>query len=120
MAGRWLVGIILLFMILLMMLPDRDEQSLSRIGSASMLACTKALRSEVAEQLRDDRPVSVRFDNTCPELIASLEVNREGGMVIRGKRYKVTLRLEPVMEGGTLRWSCRGEPQALVTTFCRP
>lgn len=120
MAGRWFVGIILMFVILVLMLPDRDEQSLSRIGSASMLACTKELRAEVVEQLRAKQPVTAGFDNTCPDLIASLELDREGNMIIHGNKHEITMWLAPIFENDELRWSCRGEPQESISKFCRP
>lgn len=120
MAGRWLMGIILMFVILVLMLPSRDEQSLTRIGSASILACTKELRARVAEQLRADQPVTARFDHSCPDLIASLELDNEGNMVIRGNKHEVTMWLTPIFEDDKLRWSCRGEPPDRISKFCRP
>lgn len=120
MMGRWVVGVILLFVILLMMLPDTDEKSLSRIGSASMLVCTKDIRAQVGEQLLHDEAVATEHKIACPDLIASLEVNEQGQMFITGNKHKVTMELSPVIESGKLRWSCIGEPAGLVTNLCKP
>lgn len=120
MMGRWVVGVILLFVILLMMLPDTDEESLSRIGSASMLACTKNIRTQIKEQLLHNEAVTTEHDVSCPDLIASLKVNERGQMVITGNKHKVTMQLSPVFENGKLRWSCTGKPAGSVTNLCKP
>jgi hypothetical protein len=120
MLGRWLVGIILLFVILLMMLPSRDEQSLARIGSASMLACSRDFREKVASQVLEKTPVTVMFSNTCPDLITSIDVDMYGNMVIKGNKHPVTMRLRPVVENGRIRWSCKGEPEDRITKLCKP
>jgi hypothetical protein len=118
--SRWVVGVVLLFGILLMTLPNRDPQSLSRIGSASMLACTKDLRRQIEPQVLRGDAVALTFANSCPELIASLEISEEGGMVISGNRHKLTMQLTPVVEGNKVRWRCRGEPPEAVTRLCKP
>ena len=120
MLARWLVGIVLLFVILLMMLPKTDEQSLSRIGSASMLACTKTFRQEVSVQVLDKKPVTTTFNNTCPDLIATLQVDTSGAMLITGNKYPVRMQLQPVVENAKVRWSCNGEPIEMVTKLCKP
>ena len=120
MMGRWVVGVILLFVILLMTLPDTDEKSLSRIGSASMLACTKDIRAQIGEQLLHNETVATEHKITCPDLITSLKVDERGRMVITGNKYKVTMQLSPVIESGKLRWSCTGEPADSVTNLCKP
>lgn len=120
MMSRWIVGVALLFGILLLMLPRTDEQSLSRIGSASMLVCTKDIRAQVASQILRGETVSVAFKNKCPDLIASLELNEQGDMVITGSKHPLEMRLTPVVEGGVVRWSCRGEPAESVTKLCKP
>ena len=120
MIGRWAVGVVLLFVILLSLLPSTDEQSLARIGSASMLACTKPLREQVAQQVLAGEPVSAVFNNDCPDLIAALELDERGGMVISGNKHAVTMRLQPLVEQGAVRWSCTGEPPESVTSLCRP
>ncbi|HEY9148505.1 MAG TPA: hypothetical protein VIQ22_05800 [Gammaproteobacteria bacterium] len=119
MFGRWVVGVILLFVILLMMLPDTDEQSLARIASTSMLMCTKEQREQVASQVLAAEGVEVEAAIACPELIAALEISEQGKMVIRGKEHPLTIWLEPVIEGDKVRWSCRGEPAELVTKLCK-
>lgn len=120
MIGRWAVGVILLFVILLSLLPSTDEQSLMRIGSASILACTKPLRDQVAQQVLNGGPVQVDVTVDCPDLIAALELDAQGGMLIKGKKHAVTMRLQPRVEQGAVRWSCRGEPPESVTSLCRP
>ena len=118
---RWVVGIVLLFGVLLLMLPRTDQESLTKIGSASMLMCTSHFRDEVARQLATHEPVvAVEFKNTCPDLIASLELGERGRVVITGNKYKVKMTLTPVREGGRVRWRCRGEPADAVTKLCKP
>jgi hypothetical protein len=119
MIGRWVVGVALLFGILLMTLPKRDEASLARIASQSMLMCSKDFRERVAQQVIRQEAVAVEFENKCPDLIASLQVDAQGEMVIAGNRHPLKMTLTPVVEGGTVRWSCRGEPAAAVTKLCR-
>jgi hypothetical protein len=119
MISRWVVGVALLFGILLMMLPKRDEASLARIGSQAMLMCTKDFREHVAQKLIREETVALEFRNTCPDLIASLEMDERGDMVITGNKHRLKMALSPVVEGGKVRWSCHGEPAAAVTRLCR-
>lgn len=120
MITRWIAGVVVLFGILLMMLPKTDEQSVARIGSASMLMCSREFRAAVGRQVLGGEPVSVEFDNRCPDLIGRLEVDEEGEMVITGNKHPVTMTLRPVIEGAAVRWSCVGEPAEQVTRFCKP
>lgn len=117
---RWVVGVALLFGILLVMLPKRDEASLARIASQAMLMCTQDFREQVAQKVINDGPVTVEFRNTCPDLVAALEMDARGEMVITGNRHPLKMTLTPVVAGGEVRWSCRGEPAAVVTKLCRP
>lgn len=116
---RWVVGVALLFGILLMLLPKRDEASLARIASQAMLMCSKDFREQVAQQVIRQEAVAVEFENKCPDLIASLVVDARGEMVIGGNRHALTMTLSPAVEGGKVRWNCRGEPAAAVTKLCR-
>lgn len=120
MIGRWIVGVALLFGILLLMLPKTDEESLARIASTSMLMCTSEWREQVAQQVLREEAVEVTFRNRCPDLIASLNLNDDGEMVIAGNKYPVKMTLTPVVENGKVRWSCQGEPAGLVTKLCKP
>lgn len=120
MLGRWAVGVVVLFTVLLLMLPSRDEQSLSRIGSASMLACTKDIRTKIEAQLRRKEIISVETKNPCPDLIASLSTSAQGEMTITGNKFPVTMHLTPVFEDSGLRWSCVGRPLKSVTNLCKP
>jgi hypothetical protein len=115
MISRWVVGVALLFGILLMMLPKRDEASLARIASQAMLMCTKDFRERVAQKVIGKEAVAVEFKNKCPDLVASLEMDERGEMVITGNRHQLKMRLTPIVGGGKVRWSCRGEPAAVVT-----
>lgn len=119
MIGRWAVGVTMLFVILLLMLPDTDEQSLARIASTSMLMCTKDLREQVASEVLAAEGVEVEPTIACPELIAALEIGEQGEMMIRGKEHPLTMWLEPIIEGDKVRWSCRGEPAELVSKLCK-
>lgn len=120
MISRWIVGVVLLFGILLMMLPNTDEESLARIASASMLMCTMDFREQVARQVIRDEVIAVEFRNTCPDLIAALDVSESGELVITGNKHQMKMTLSPVVEGGKVRWSCRGEPATVVTKLCKP
>lgn len=119
MISRWVVGVVLLFAVLLFMLPKSDEETLSRIVSAAMLKCTQDFREEVAKQVISKDTVDVKFNNKCPDLIGSLELDEQGGMVIIGESYSLRMTLSPVVEGEKIRWRCRGEPAAAVTKLCR-
>lgn len=120
MIVRWIVGVALLFGILLLMLPDRDEESLARIASASMLACTTSLRSQLEEQLAHSEAVSMAaYQNPCPDLIAQLEIAEQGIILIRRKKHPITMELTPQWTEEGARWRCQGEPQALITRLCR-
>ncbi len=120
MISRLVVGIVLLFGILLVMLPDTDEESLAKIASASMLMCTLDLREQVALQVLKEEAVAVEFMNKCPDLITLLEVDEAGEIVISSNKHQVKMTLSPVVEGVKVRWSCRGEPAEAVTKLCRP
>ncbi len=117
---RWVVGVVLLFGILLLMLPKSDKESIDKIASASMLMCTLDFREQVAQQLARKEAVAVKFKNTCPDLIAALEVGELGDMVITGNKHPMKMTLSPVIEGDKVRWSCRGEPAGAVTKLCKP
>ncbi len=108
----------LLFGVLLFMLPKSDDETLSRIASASMLKCTRDFREQVARQVIRQDEVDVKFNNKCPDLIGSLEVNEHGEMVIGGELYSIRMILIPVVENDKIRWSCSGEPAAAVTKLC--
>ena len=119
MMSRWVVGVVLFFGILMMLLPKTDEKSLTKIASQSMLMCTKDFRERVAQKVIKGKAVAVEFRNTCPDLIASLEMDERGEMVITGNKHPLKMTLTPVVEGGKVRWSCHGEPAAAVTKLCR-
>jgi len=120
MISRWVVGVIFLFGVLLLMLPKSDEETLSRIASAAMLKCSQDFREQVARQVLEQDVVDAGFNNTCPDLIGSLEVDEKGGMIIRGESYPLKMTLSPVVEGDKVRWRCSGEPAAAVTKLCKP
>ena len=117
---RWVVGVALLFGVLLMMLPKTDEQSLARIASASMLMCTKDFREQLAQQVVSKEAVTAEFKNQCPDLIARLEMDEQGEVVIFGNKHALKMTLTPVVEENKVRWSCRGEPAASVAKLCKP
>lgn len=120
MVKRIIVGLVLLFGILLLTLPRTDDKSLAKIASGSILMCTKDFRKEVEQKVLKEEAITVAFKNTCPELIASLEVSEEGDIVIKGNKYQLTMTLTPLIENGKVRWSCSGEPADSVTKLCRP
>ncbi len=119
MISRWVAGVVILFGILLMMLPSRDQESLAKIASASMLMCTQEFREQVAQQVLREEPVEAQFTNKCPELIATLQVSESGEMVLTGNQHPLQMTLMPVVEQGHVRWSCQGEPPASITKLCK-
>ncbi len=120
MISRWVVGVVLLFGILLLMLPNRDEESLIKIASTSMLMCTSEVRDRVASQVLRGKGVTGDFRNKCPDLIALLDIGESGEIVIAGNRHQLKMTLTPVVEDGKVRWSCQGEPADTITKLCRP
>lgn len=120
MVKRVIVSLVLLFGILLLTLPSTDDESLARIASGSMLMCTLDFRNQVAQQIIKQEPVDLEFRNTCPDLIASLEVSESGDLIITGNKHPLTMTLSPVVENGDIRWSCSGEPAASLTKLCKP
>jgi len=120
MIYRWLVGVALLFAILLLMLPNKGENSDAKIASASMLACTLNYRDQVGQQLVRKEAVAVKFENKCQNVIAAVEVGERGDIVITGKEHQLTLTLSPVVVNDKVHWSCHGEPAAAVTKLCKP
>lgn len=118
MIVRWVVGVVLLFGILLLMLPDRDEQTLARIASASMLVCTAELREAVAEHLQQGEGAIPAFDNPCPDLLAELDVSEQGVITLRGLSHPLSMVLEPEFIGSEARWRCHGEPEEWITRLC--
>lgn len=120
MVKRIIVGLVLLFGILLLTLPRTDDKSLAKIASGSILMCTKDFRKDVEQQVLRDEAVTVAFKNSCPDLIAKLEMDDAGEIVITGNKYPLTMTLSPVVENGKVRWSCSGEPAESVTKLCKP
>jgi len=120
MLYRWLIGVALLFAILLLMLPNKGEESVAKIASASMLACTLDFRDQVGRQLVRKEPVAVKFENKCQNVIAAVEVSERDDIVITGKEHQLKLTLSPVVDNDKVRWSCHGEPAAAVTKLCKP
>ena len=120
MIYRWLIGVALFFAILLLMLPNKGEESVAKIASASMLACTLDYRDRVGQQLVRKEAVAVKFKNKCQNIIAAVEVGERGDIVISGKEHQLKLTLSPVVDNDKVRWSCHGEPAAVVTKLCMP
>lgn len=120
MIYRWLVGVALLFAILLLMLPNKDEKSVAKIASASMLACTLDYRDQVGRQLVRNEAVSVKYENKCQNVIAAVEVGERGEIVITGKEHQLKLTLSPIVANDKVHWSCKGEPSEAVTKLCKP
>ena len=120
MIYRWLVCVALLFAILLLLLPNKDEKSVAKIASASMLACTLDYRDQVGQQLVRKVAVTVKYENKCQNLIAAVEVGEQGDIVITGKEHQLKLTLSPVVGNDKVHWSCQGEPADAVTKLCKP
>jgi hypothetical protein len=120
MIYRWLVGVALLFAILLLMLPNKDEKSVAKIASASMLACTLDFRDQVGRQLVRKETVSVKYENKCQNVIAAVEVGERGDIVITGTEHQLRITLSPVVGNDKVHWSCQGEPADAVTKLCKP
>lgn len=120
MIYRWLVGVALLFAVLLLLLPNKGENTVAKITSASMLACTLDFRDQVGRQLVRKEAVAVKFENKCQNVIAAVEVGERGEIVITGKEHQLKLTLSPAVDNDKVRWSCYGEPAAAVTNLCKP
>lgn len=120
MIARWVVGVVLLFGILLFMLPKTDDESIAKIASASMLMCTQEVRKEVENRVINQEAIESEFSIKCPDLIATLELNEQGEIMITGKEHPLKMTLSPVLENGGVRWSCLGEPAEVVTKLCKP
>lgn len=120
MIYRWLIGVALLFAILLLMLPSKDEKSVAKIASASMLACTLDFRGQVGVQLARKEVISAKFENKCENVIAAVEVGERGEIAITGKEHQLKLTLSPVVDNDKVSWSCRGVPTEAVTKLCKP
>jgi hypothetical protein len=118
--SRWVLGVVILFAILLMLLPKRDDASLAALSSASMLQCTAAFRAQIAAQVLAGEVVDVVFANPCPDLIARLEVDEAGEIQMIGQRYQIRMQLWPVIEDGKLRWACEGDSEHGITRLCQP
>lgn len=119
MIMRWVVGVAMLFGILLLMLPKTDEESLSRIATASMLVCTSDLRDRITLALLDGETVQEDAGNPCPDLIAELEVSALGEIRITGNRHPIRMTLSPYLDGVEPGWRCKGEPAAAITRLCK-
>ena len=117
---RWVVGVALLFGVLLVMLPDTGEKSRAKMTSTAMLMCTMHYRQQVGKQILRGEPVTARFKNTCPALIAHLKVDKDGRIAITGKKYNLRMVLTADVKGDKVRWSCRGEPAAHISKLCKP
>ena len=115
MIYRWLIGVALMLAILLLMLPSKDEKSVAKIASASMLVCTLDFRDQVVRQLVKKETIDVKFENKCSNVIAAVEVGERGDIVITGKEHQLKLTLSPVVNNDKVHWSCRGEPVESVT-----
>ncbi len=120
MIKRMLVATFILFAVLLLMLPRTDDASKKKMASAAMLMCSKDFRKAVSEGVLREEAVALQFNNSCPDLIATLVVDEDGGMTLHGAQHGVTMELTPVVELGEVRWSCHGEPAEVITTLCKP
>ena len=120
MIKRMLIAVIILFGVLLMMLPKTDGAAKKKMASAAMLMCSNDFRKEVAALVQRDEVVQLRFNNSCPELIAALEVDEEGEITLHGAQHGIVMVLTPVDEPGGIRWSCHGEPLDALSKLCKP
>lgn len=120
MITRMVVVVTVLFSVLLLMLPKTDDASTMKIASASMLMCTRDYRAAVAEQVIRKEAVDLAFNNTCPDAISELTVDDGGMITISSVKHRLTMVLSPEHENGSVRWSCRGEPEQAVTALCKP
>lgn len=120
MIQRVIVSLVVLFGILMLLLPKTDDASVARIASAAMLKCTMDVRGQVARQLLKHESVTRQFENPCPDMIAALDVNTLGELVITGTKHALILTLSPVVDDEQVLWSCIGEPVAFVTPLCKP
>lgn len=120
MIKRMLVATFILFAMLLFLLPRTDDVSKKKMSSAAMLMCSKEFRKAVAAQVLHDEPITLQFNNNCPELIAAIDVAEDGTLTLHGAQHGVLMTLTPMVEFGDVRWSCRGEPPQTTTALCKP
>lgn len=120
MIQRIIISIAVLFGVLIFLLPKPDEAGKQRMPSAAMLVCSKEFRQAVVEQLRGGDGVMPAFNNTCPELIHTIETDETGEITIHGAQHDIVISLSPVFEDDKVRWSCQGTPEAFITRLCKP
>lgn len=119
MLQRVIASLVMLFGILIFLLPKTDDKSSAMLASGAMLNCSTDYRQQVAQHLLRQEAVTVEFRNTCPDMIAAMEVSEQGEIVLTGSKHSLVLHLTPVIEDGKVLWSCLGEPAELVTKLCR-
>ena len=113
----------MLFAVLLLLLPKTDDVSKKKMVSAAMLMCSKDFRKQVVEQLHSAEPGELGelpFNNSCPNLIASVDVDEAGKITLRGSQHGIRMVLTPKIASGNVRWSCQGQPAEIITPLCKP
>jgi hypothetical protein len=120
MIKRMTVGTFILFAVLLFMLPRTDDDSKKKMASAAMLMCSTDFRKTVADQMLRGDLIELRFTNSCPDLIAALNVDEEGVIRLQGAKHGISMELTPSVEAGAVRWRCQGKPAQAITKLCKP
>ena len=120
MIKRMIIDVAILFAVLLLMLPKTDDASKKKMASAAMLMCSNEFRKTVAEHVRNNEIIDLKFNNRCPDLISDLSVNDDGTITLVGSKQDLQLVLTPIVESTGVRWSCYGEPKESITKLCKP
>ena len=115
-----IIAVVILFSVLLLMLPKTDDASKKKMASAAMLMCSNDYRKAVAELLRNNEEIVLKFNNECPKLITRLSVDDNGTITLFGAQQGLQIVLTPIEESTKVRWSCQGKPAASITKLCKP
>jgi hypothetical protein len=119
MIKRMIIAVVILFAVLLLMLPKTDDTSKKKMASAAMLMCSNDYRKAVAEAIRNNDEMDLKFNNECPKLITRLSVEDNGTITLFGAKQGLQIVLTPIVESANIRWSCKGEPEEAITKLCK-
>jgi len=114
-----IMGIVFLFGILIILLPDFGEISKERMASTSMMMCTGKIRTAIKAELEKGSPIKTDYEVKCPKLINQIVVHEDGGIKVFNPTYKIQLSFKPTLKDGKVKWSCQGTPAAFVPAQCK-
>jgi len=112
-AGFFVAG----FLVLLAMAGYADYAA--RASLSETMAAAAAVRTTVAEELRDNRKLKPR---PAQPAIAGADYSRvsdDGTIVFRSARHGQIIVYEPSVQAGGVTWKCIGSPPKDVPADCR-